>query len=66
MQRGGTNPFKELKTLFYLEIFLIEKPDIAHLITIKPYLYGGVASRITGVKSLVTTVSGLDLYLLEN
>ena len=37
------------------------KPDIAHLITIKAYLYGGIVSRITKVPSLVTAVAGLGI-----
>ena len=67
MQRGSINPFKELKTFFYIWKFLKkEKPDVAHLITIKPYLYGGVLSRLVGVPNLVSAVSGLGTLFLHN
>ena len=68
MQRGGVNLFNELKTFFKVwKFFKEENPDIVHLITIKPYLYGGIVSRMTGVKSLVTTVSGLgSLFIGKN
>ena len=35
------------------------KPDIAHLVTIKPVLYGGIAARMAGVPGVVSAVSGL-------
>ena len=68
MIRGGVNIFKELKTLFYIyKFFLKEKPDIVHLVTIKPYLYGGLIARIVGTPSLVSAVSGLGtLFVQQN
>jgi glycosyltransferase involved in cell wall biosynthesis len=60
MQRGGLNIFKDLKTFFYIwKFFKRERPDIVHLVTIKPYLYGGIISRLTRVPCLVSAVSGL-------
>ena len=67
MDRGGMNFFKELKTLFYIwKFFKNEKPDIVHLVTIKPYLYGGIISRLLGVTGLVSAVSGLGTLFINN
>lgn len=68
MQRAGFNIFKNLKSIFYIwRFFKREKPDIAHLVTIKPYLFGGIIARITGVPSLVSAVSGLGtLFIHKN
>lgn len=61
-ERGSLNIFKEIKTFLNIaKIFYKLKPDIAHLITIKAYLYGGIVSRITKVPSLVTAVAGLGI-----
>ncbi len=68
MQRGNINPFKDFVTLIKIWIFFKkENPDIVHLITIKPYLYGGIASRLTSVPCLVSAVSGLGtLFISDN
>ncbi len=67
MQRGGVNLFYDILTLFNIwNFFRKEKPDIAHLVTIKPYLYGGIISRLTNVPSLVSAVSGLGTLFIRN
>ena len=68
IQRGGTNPFKELKSLISIwSLFRRLKPDIVHLVTIKPYLYGGIIARLSKVPSLVSAVSGLgSLFVQED
>ena len=66
MQPAGFNLFRELKTLYYIWIFFKKvKPDIVHLITIKPYLYGGIISRLIGVQCLVSAVSGLGTIFVK-
>lgn len=63
---GGINPFKELKTFFYIwNFFKKESPDIIHLVTIKPYLYGGIISRLAGIPALVSAVSGLGTIFIN-
>ena len=43
MERGGTNVFSDLRTIYLiLTLFKSERPNIVHLVTIKPYLYGGI------------------------
>ena len=62
LSRSGKNPFLELKTAFNLfRIFKKIKPDLVHLITIKPYLYGGIVARLTRVPAVVSTVAGLGI-----
>ena len=63
---GGTNLLKDLKTFYTLwSFFKKEKPDIVHLVTIKPYLYGGIISRFTGVQNLVSAISGLGTLFVH-
>jgi glycosyltransferase involved in cell wall biosynthesis len=40
------------------------EPDLVHLITIKPVLYGGIAARLAGVTSMVAAVAGLGTIFL--
>jgi glycosyltransferase involved in cell wall biosynthesis len=68
MCRGGINPFKELKTFYYIwKLFKKERPDIVHLVSIKPYLYGGIISRLTRIPAVVSAISGLgSLFATKN
>ena len=60
MRRGSVNPFAELRSLFSIwRLFRRLKPDLAHLVTMKPYLYGGIAARFAHVGALVSAVAGL-------
>lgn len=65
--RKGKSPFSELATIISLiSLFRNVKPDLVHLITIKPYLYGGIAARLTGVHSVVSAVAGLGILFSSN
>lgn len=58
--RSGQNPLTELRSLVQLyRLFRKLNPDLVHLITIKPVLYGGIAARFAGVSAVVAAVSGL-------
>ena len=62
MSRKGMNPFSEFSSIFSLyRIFRKIQPDLVHLVTIKPYLYGGIAARLAGVPSVVSAVAGLGI-----
>ncbi len=66
MHSGGTSILKDIKTIFYIwKFFKKERPDIVHLVTIKPYLYGGIISRLIGVPALVSAVSGLGTLFIR-
>lgn len=67
IQRGGINPFSEARSLLSLwSLFRKLKPDIVHLVTIKPYLYGGIIARLIGMRCLVSAVSGLGSLFVNN
>jgi glycosyltransferase involved in cell wall biosynthesis len=58
--RGGVNPFVELSMLFrLLRIWLKERPDVAHLVAIKPVIYGSLVARIAGTPRVVNAIAGL-------
>jgi glycosyltransferase involved in cell wall biosynthesis len=66
MKRGDINIFNNLKTFFHIwRFFKKEKPDIAHLVTIKPYLFGGLIARLVGIPSIVSAVSGLGTLFVH-
>ncbi len=65
LNRGSMNPLVELKTFFAIwKLFNQVRPDIAHLVTIKPVIYGGIAARFTAVKSIVAAVPGLGFVFI--
>lgn len=41
------------------KLYLSVKPDLVHLVTIKPVLFGGIAARLARVNSVVSAISGL-------
>ena len=47
--------------------FLIKKinPDLLHLITIKPVIYGGIISRLIQIKGVVSAVPGLGYVYIS-
>lgn len=60
---NGKNPIEDLKTIFGLKrMFKLINPDLVHLITIKPQLYGGMVSRIVRVPAIVSAVPGLGVF----
>ena len=67
MFRGGINIFKELKSLYHIwKIFVNIRPDLVHLVSIKPYLYGGIIARIVKIKAVVSAVAGLGILNNQN
>ena len=60
ISRSGIKPWLELYSLWSLWRLLSRlKPDIVHLVTIKPVLYGGLMARLTGVPAVIAAISGL-------
>ncbi|AUA56469.1 Glycogen synthase [Achromobacter spanius] len=67
MTRSGKHPLQELGTLLALvRLFRRVRPDVVHLVTIKPVLYGGIAARIARVPGMVAAISGLGFVFLSN
>ena len=66
IDRSSTSILKTIRTLWQvLMLFRKVKPDIVHLVTIKPVLLGGLAARLTGIKSMVAAISGLGYVFLD-
>jgi len=65
--RKGQNPFIEITTLISLfKLFRTLRPDLVHLVTIKPIIYGGIAAKIAGVKAIVAAISGMGTVFISN
>lgn len=65
--RSNQNLFSNIKILFSLvRLFKSIKPDIVHLVTIKPVIFGGIAARMVGIKSVVAAISGLGTVFIDN
>lgn len=60
MQRSGSGIFAAFHLIVQLMvIFRKVRPDIVHLVTIKPVLLGGIAARLSRVPAMVAAISGL-------
>lgn len=67
MKRSSLNIFRELATL--LELFIIfqkERPDVIHLVALKPAIYGSLAAMLAGVPSRVCALGGLGFAFSSN
>lgn len=66
MTRSGKQPVQELGTILALRrLFKRVRPDVVHLVTIKPVLYGGIAARWAGVPGMVAAISGLGFIFMQ-
>jgi len=66
LTRSGMNLIAEAGSLFAMvRLFYKLKPDLVHLVTIKPVLYGGIAARIAGVSGVVAAISGLGFVFMN-
>ena len=60
MKRGRISPLADLRTLAALwRLYRAERPDIVHLVAMKPVLYGAMAARLAGVPVSVGALTGL-------
>jgi glycosyltransferase involved in cell wall biosynthesis len=58
-KRSGTNPFYEAYLLYALyRLYRKVQPSLVHHVTIKPVLYGSIASRLAYVPAVVNAISG--------
>lgn len=64
LERSGTSIVAELKTLFSIWRLISKlKPSLIHMVTIKPVLYAGIASRFFRV-ARVASISGLGFVFI--
>ena len=63
--RGRTIFVNEVRAFWRILRVLIKiRPDVVHLVTIKPVLYGGIAARIASVPAVVAAISGLGFVFM--
>lgn len=66
LSRSGRNPLNEVITLISIWRLLRQlHPDLVHLVTIKPVLYGGITARIVKVPGVVSAISGLGFLFVD-
>ncbi len=66
-ESAGINPIIELIGFIQLIFFLKRNnPDILHCASPKGVLYGGLAARLVGIKSLVLAISGMGFAFTES
>lgn len=66
-QRGKSNPVQELRALIKITQLLRDvKPDILHLVALKPILFGNIANKIIRKSRVVNAVSGLGASFIGN
>ena len=54
LSRSGRNPIKEIVLIIsILNLFRKLQPDLVHLVTIKPVLYGGIAALLTKINVVI-------------
>lgn len=67
LERGGVNPVTEICSIFsFWRLLRKLRPDILHLVTLKPVLYGGVAARFSPVGGVVAAVAGMGSVFVAN
>lgn len=67
LDRRDSGPLSLFGTLIQLHRLFVEvRPDIVHLVTIKPVLLGGIAARIAAVPAVVAAISGLGFVFVSN
>jgi glycosyltransferase involved in cell wall biosynthesis len=60
LDRTGINPFSDVASFVgFLSLFRETKPDIVLNYTIKPVIYATLAARISGIRSVFSTITGL-------
>ena len=66
LSRSGLNPLRELNTFAaLLRIYRDEAPDIIHHVTIKPVIYGTLASRFARVPAVVNAIPGMGFVFTQ-
>lgn len=64
--RSRQNPFAELKLLLVLlKLCLRLRPDLLHLVSVKPVVWGGVAARLLGLPGVVHAITGLGYVFIR-
>lgn len=60
LTRSSYNPITEIRSILAIYILMCKlRPNLVHLVTIKPLLYGCIAARLSNVPSVVGAISGM-------
>lgn len=60
LDRSSSGILSNLYSLYHIfRVFRSVRPDVVHLVTIKPVLLGGLAARLAAVPCVVAAISGL-------
>lgn len=67
LDRSNSGLGNALRTVVQLwQVFRAVRPDVLHLVTIKPVLLGGLVARLAGVPAVVVAVSGLGFVFMAH
>ena len=67
IERNGTNPLKDIKTFTSLfKILKAERPDKVFTYQAKTVIYGNIAARACGIKSIFSLIAGIGSVFLAN
>lgn len=67
LSRSGVNPLAEMRAFFDIARLMRRlRPDVVHLVTPKPVIYGGIAARFIAVPAVVVAISGLGHVFSAN
>jgi len=62
LARGWQNPLREIAAIIRMwRLIRRTRPDLVHLVSIKPVIYGGLAARLAGVPAAIAAITGLGL-----
>ena len=62
IKRGAFNPWNEIKSLYFTwQLIRKIKPNILHLVTLKPCLYGGMVAYFSKVNGILFAFAGLGI-----
>ena len=60
MARRGMNPLGLLREILQvMRLYRRLRPDLVHLVALRPVVVGGLAARLAGVKHVVSAIAGL-------
>lgn len=66
IDRSTAGPLSAIRLLIDLvKLFRIVRPDVVHLVTIKPVLLGGIAAGLVRIPAVVAAVSGLGFVFVS-
>lgn len=66
MNRRGLNPLGLLREALALAgIYRRERPDVVHLVALRPVVAGGLAARFAGVARVVSAVTGMGFLFTD-